>query len=299
MSTFDSLLKTWTIKQQTLFKSVIQTLSQHGITKVNFILIALRQHIVQSSFQLSIITDLNEVNEKGIPLYKRTQYIPTTIPRLDETLLKGGGLVLGEMIEIESDQSELLERISLKIIHGYLKTYPKGKIYHIDTMGTYQTKLSKLESNDSLSRITCYKAFKMETILDLLEQIAAIQFSLMHTSSSSSSNPFYNKNEPIFIIIQEIGCLLNSDWDVTQEQVNELCQIIESLLSFNISIMVSHLKVSNVVKRYTHTWGNVIDLRLSLSLPKNPSKLDDDHLFLVQLIKAKHLKTPQQCIIKL
>ncbi|CAO3646188.1 unnamed protein product [Cunninghamella echinulata] len=310
MPALDSLFQTWTNEQQILFKPIIHTLRQHGIindddllltnsqqtsqhTNIPLsILVALKQQLVQS-FQLSVITDQNEINEKGTILYIKNRYIPTTLPSLDK-LLKGGGILMGEMIEMQSDQPELLEKISLKVMKSFLQTYSKGKIYHIDTMGFYQSKLSTIGSNELLSRITCYKAFKIENILQLLEQIGAIQFSMIH-----SSTPKINQ-EPIFIIIQDIGYLLNSDWDVSQEQVNELCQTIESLISFNISIMVSHLKVSNVIKRYAHTWDNVIDLRLSLSLPKVlVNDHHHQHSIMAQLIKARHLKTPQQCAINL
>ncbi|KAI9301808.1 hypothetical protein BJ944DRAFT_270924 [Cunninghamella echinulata] len=230
MPTIDSLFQTWTNEQQKLFKTTIHTLKQHGIINDNdllltdphqtsqrtniplSILVALKQQLVQS-FQLSIITDQNEINEKGTVLYIKNRYIPTAIPSLDK-LLKGGGFLMGEMIEIQSDQPELLEKISLKVMKSFLQTYSKGKIHHIDTMGFYQSKLSTIGSNELLSRITCYKAFKMKNILQLLEQIGAIQFSIIHSNTPKIDQ------EPILIIIQEIGYLLNSDWDVSQEQGN-------------------------------------------------------------------------------
>ncbi|KAI8098669.1 uncharacterized protein BX664DRAFT_319310 [Halteromyces radiatus] len=279
-----SLASKWTPEQQNLFRTSITGLAQVNIDDdATFlssdleeisrttglplqVLIALRQHIVSemmiSSFHPNIMVN----------------YISSHFDPLDRLL--GGGMRIGDMTELLSEHPHLLEKLMVQFMQGFLNHCPDAHICHVDTNGSFQTRILHYTKVMSLSRIECHKAFTVPKINQIMDRYGALQLASQQV-----------KDKPMLIVIQDIGYLMDSDWNVTLDQVKKLEDTILQLKLMNITILVSHHLVPTTPRRYELTLDNIVDLRLNLS-----SNHQDLH---IDITKARHVKTPQSCSVSM
>ncbi|KAI8333516.1 hypothetical protein BC941DRAFT_433680 [Chlamydoabsidia padenii] len=276
------LKQKWTNEQQQLFDTTVTGLEKHGIvddltflmvddwntlsktTKIPLpLLVALRQHLV-STYGLFD----KQMETTGL------QYIQTPFKLLNNCL--SGGLRFDDMVEVSSGNTHLLEKFFMKLMEGFLTRYPTGKVIHVDTTGRFQPRLIN-HPKMPLSQIECYKAFTISTISQSLEEYGALKL--------ASRRRHLQDQHSTLIVIEDIGYLL--DMETVADQVKKFYQVILRLKSMSICVTVSHSKPLNTSRRNDIDWDNLLDMRLSLySSGGEP---------MANIIKARHVKTPQSC----
>ncbi|SAL97336.1 hypothetical protein [Absidia glauca] len=251
----------WTSEQQQLFEAAIDTLETCGIvddlsfllvddlaalsttTKVpSPILAALRQQLVSNS------RCVDSQAMQGEPRYIRTPF------QLLNTCLSGG-FRLDDVVEASSDNAYLLGKFFTKLVEGFLAHHPQGKVIHIDTTGRFQSRLI-MHSKMPLSQIECNKALTIAAINQTLERYGALRV------ASRRRQP--DDQQATLIVIEDIGCLLDSTWETVVDQVKRLHQIVLLLKSMGICIVVSHCIIPTQQRRNDYNWDLLLDLRLAL-----------------------------------
>ncbi|ORX53620.1 hypothetical protein DM01DRAFT_1407764 [Hesseltinella vesiculosa] len=267
----------WTADRQRLFKSAISALLDNNIVDDEaFLLLNLHQLHDKTKIPTQILACLRQVLVHDIESrlhqsFHPSQPIPTSYNKLNIALQ--GGLPSSQLVELVGTVIAFLEDHILKLMQDFLVSRPQGHVYHIDTTGAFQSKLGSFTKGD-LSRMHCYRAFDLKSIIQELEQVGAEQLMSSQQEQASST----------LIVIEDIGQIFGSDLGVTDQSVKRLCKTIRLLLEMQMTIMISHYRVSQGQSRYDITWDNMVDLRLLIQ--------SDSSMILT---KARHVKTPQGC----
>ncbi|CAO3587040.1 unnamed protein product [Absidia cylindrospora] len=282
------LKQKWTIEQQELFDTAITELEKLDIhDDVSFLMANLMEVSKTTSIALPVLDALRQhlaslSHCQVDSTVTEARYIRTSFPHLNDCL--SGGLRMGDLIEITSTDTLLMEKFFMKVIGCFLAQHSLGKVIHIDTAGRFQSRLLNYPQMP-LSRIECNKAFTITTIDQLIERHGALYL-------ASKRHQHHRNRQPLLIVIEDMGSILDSNWNTTTDQVLKLHQTILLLKSMDICIMASYHVVPNIPRRHVISWNNMIDQRMILSSTNGKQVL-------ANISKARHVKTPQVCHISI
>ncbi|KAI8062478.1 hypothetical protein BC940DRAFT_308720 [Gongronella butleri] len=270
MTRLNEVFVSWSPERQQLFKSSVATLSEQGVADVaTFLAQDLQQLHEKHKIPIQILTCLRQVLVHDIcselaytpqPMH----FIPTRHQRLN-TVLRGG-LPAAHVIELVSKRTEQLEEMSSDLIQDFLSASPRGRVYHMDTEGSFQTRLRRYNKAD-LARIQCFRVMDLVTTVMCLDQVGA-KYLVPRTqrlpAENDVSRPLSNAlaADAVLVVIEDMSHLLGSDWNVTDALVQRLGKTVRQLLDMGLTILASHHWVSHVVGRYDVTWDSMVDLRL-------------------------------------